>query len=521
MPEAWIPYLRYLRGSRVRLSKLVVALFFLIWMALNLTVGPYVPFREHAVGILYLVVMQVINMGVAYDMVLLLCASFTRDGDPPRLEQLDRSPQVALLYLSCNDAMPEALSRLENQTYENYEVFVLDDSTDETYKSLVNSYGYRTIRRGHRRGAKAGNLNHWLSLYGDRFEYFVVLDNGGFLKSTFIEEMLKHAEHPDNAQVAIFQSLTRAWNVSRTFPRLLDAMHPLEACLNVRVLNQCNSMLCWGHNILCRTRPFQEIDGFDENFATEDFATNLRLIECGYQSKAVNVISYDAASETTQFHAMRMTRWARGTLETAVSRSWDLPFATKLRMFMGVHSYTRWFFYALAMLLVVWGYRVTWKQLHVTLFLAFRWHHPGIILYPLAVMLLYISYSLLMRPLWVTRLVHVSWREYWGHSLLSTAVGFYAIFHLLRGQISSLFGKKAKFNIGEKRWYRSSFWDILKGMKWTVLFILALAIGLIWNPVARVIHFVWYAPLFLSPLIIYRAQNTPVEIGNSRPGKES
>ena len=72
-------------------------------------------------------------------------------------------------------------------------------------------------------------------------------------------------------------------------------------------------MLCWGHNILCRTRPFQEVGGFDEKFATEDFATNLHLIECGYQSKAVNVVSYDATSETAQFHTMRMIRWARGT----------------------------------------------------------------------------------------------------------------------------------------------------------------------------------------------------------------
>jgi cellulose synthase/poly-beta-1,6-N-acetylglucosamine synthase-like glycosyltransferase len=453
--------------------------------------------------------MEVINMGIAYEVALLLCASFIRNGDPPKLDRLARSPRVALLYLSCNDAMPEALSRLNNQTYENYKLFVLDDSTDEAYKALVDSYGYETVRRGHRLNAKGGNLNHWLSLYGAQFEYFVVLDNCGILESDFIEEMLKYAEHPDNAQVAIFQSLTKAWNISRPFSRLLDAMNPLDACLNMRVLNRCDSMLCWGHNILCRTRPFQEIGGFDENFATEDFATNLRLIECGYQSKVVNVLSYDATSETAQFHAMRMTRWASGTLETAMSKSWDLPFATKLRMFMGVHCYARWFFYILGMLLVVWGYHVTWQQLYITAFFAFRWHLPHLVLYPLAIIFLYILYGVLVRPLWVTRLTRISWREYWGYSLLITAVCFYAAFYLTIGQIKSLLGKKARFIIYEKRWFRSSLWDIVTGMRWTVLLSLVVAIGFIRNPVGWVIHFVWYIPLFLSPLIIYWAQNTP------------
>ena len=83
---------------------------------------------------------EVINIGIAYEAVLLLCASFIRDGDPPKLDQLGRLPRVALLYLTCNDAMPKALSRLNNQTYKNHKVFVLDDSTDET-QNVARSLG--------------------------------------------------------------------------------------------------------------------------------------------------------------------------------------------------------------------------------------------------------------------------------------------------------------------------------------------------------------------------------------------
>jgi cellulose synthase/poly-beta-1,6-N-acetylglucosamine synthase-like glycosyltransferase len=496
----------------MKLNKLVVSLFFLVWMALNLAIGLCLPFQRYAVvSIPYLLVAEVINIGLAYEVTLFLCSSFIRDENPPQLDHLVRHPRVALLYLSCNDAMPEALSRLNNQTYENQKIFVLDDSTDAAYKALVDSYDYAIVRRGHRRKAKAGNLNHWLSLYGDQFEYFVVLDNGGILEDEFIEDMLKYAEHPDNAQVAIFQSVTEAWNTNRPFSRLLDATSPLNAYLNLQVLNRSDSMLCWGHNILCRTTPIQKIGGFDEDSVTEDFATNLRLIECGYQSKAVNVYSYDATSETVQFHAVRMARWASGTLETAISKSWDVPLATKLRMFMGVYSYARWFFYTLGMLLVVWGYQVNWKQVKITLFFAVRWHLPHLALYPLAIILIYTLYDLVLRPLWVTHLTSVSWKEYWGHSLLYTSVCFYALSHLTISQVKSLLGKKAQFIIPEKRWFKSSLWDILRGMKWTVLLSLVVAAGLVSNPLARILHFIWYIPLFLSPVIIYWVQNAPAE----------
>ena len=500
--------------GEVKLSKLVVGLFFFVWITLDIAIGLCLPLRKLAFGMPYLLVMEIINIGIAYDVVLLFCVSFLKkSGDPPKLGRLDRSPPVALLYLSCNDAMPEALSRLNNQAYENYRIFVLDDSTDEAYRAMVESYDYDIISRGHRRGAKAGAINNWLALYGDQFEYFVVLDHDGITENTFIEEMLKYAEHPDNAQVAIFQSLTKAWNTARLFPRLIDAMHTLEMRLHMQVFNQSDSMLCWGHNMLCRVKPFQEIDGFIEDFATEDFATNLHLIECGYQSKAVNVISYDTASETAQFHAMRITRWASGNLEVAISKSWDLPLATRLRMFMGVHCFSEWFFYVLGMLLSVWGYRVTWKQLQVITFFAFRWHTPVLVWYPLAIILLYILYGIVFRPYWVTRLIGISWQDYWGHSILRMAVNYYALFHIFTGQVKSLLGRKARFIIGEKRWFPSSLWDIVRGMRWTMVVIGFIAVGLVWNPVGRVVHFIWYIPLFLSPLIVHWVQNVAVEEG--------
>ncbi|MCP4360460.1 MAG: glycosyltransferase [Chloroflexi bacterium] len=498
-------------------DKLFVGMFFLTWLALNFVIGLHVLFLGRVQDFLYFVVIQIIHIGLAYDFVVLICATFLPELTPSKLPQLERSPTVALLYLCCDDAMSVALSRLNNQTYKNYDVYVLDDSIDEVNQLMVDSFGYSTIRRGHRRGAKAGNLNHWLAQFGEQYEYFVVLDNDCILKPSFLIEMLKYAEHPDNNTTAIFQSVKRAWNTRQLFPRWLDAMNAYQAIIDLQVFNRCHSLFATT-NMMCRTQPLQEIGGFNENIVTEDFATSVTLIEQGYQCQAVNVVSYYATSETVQIHTRRMTRWARGTLETAVSKSWAVPLATKLRMFMSVYSFSLWFFYLISMLFVVWIYRVTWNQLYITMFFAFRWQQPDIIIRPLALILAYALYGFIIRPLLVTRLAAVSWKIYWSHAILNMSIGFYAAFDLFIGQLSSLIGRKAKFTTGDKRWFQSSFWHIVSGMKWTIIIMILIAIGLVQNPVGRFVYLPWYLPLFFSPWVIYRAQNAHTEyMDNHQP----
>jgi len=492
----------------MKINKYIVGFFYLFWLFFNCTIGLTISYNNHiVVTISYLLIMFIINIGIAYDLSLLVCATFSKAVNIKRIDSMERFPKVALLYLACDDALHESLSILNNQTYNNYSIFVLDDSRQSDNKTLIDGYSYQTIRRGHRRGAKAGNINNWLFIYGNQFEYFVVLDNGGMLEPTFIEKMLQYAEHPENSDTAIFQSITKAWNTQRLFTRILDANFPFEKLLQLRVFNHCDSMFCWGHNILCRTKPFLKINGFDERFATEDIATNLRLIECGYNSKAVDIISYDLASETVQFHATRLTRWARGNLETAISKSWNLPFATKLRMLMGVYHFSRWPFYLIGMIIVIWGYKISWNQIYISFFLLKQWNQFYLILYPMITICFYIFYGTIARPIWVKKLTGIPLKTYWIYGILYTSVCFFALFPMAIGQIKSIFGSRAGFVIAEKRWFKTSLWGIITGMRWTVLASIFLAAGLLLNPVACYIHFFWYVPLFCSPLILHFIQN--------------
>jgi len=319
--------------------------------------------------------------------------------------------------------------------------------------------------------------------------------------------MLLYAEHQANKKTAVFQSKRLAWNTARLFPYWMNINRELTGLIDLNVFNRSDSMLFGGHGILCRTKTFMEINGFVEEFATEDFATSLELIEQGYKVQAVNVASYELESETVQFHTVRLVRWARGTLETVISKTWNIPFSTKLRMFMGGYHYFQWIFYLFGIILIIWGYPVTWKQIRIVAFLYSHWGYTSRLIIPAVVILIYIVYAFFIRPLWIAKLTEVSLIDYFGHFLLSVSVGFYAVFHITVGQIDSLCGEKAKFIIGQKDWYRTTIWDIIKGMRWTMFTILVIFIGILKNPVASIIHFIWYFPLITSPSVLYCVQN--------------
>jgi cellulose synthase/poly-beta-1,6-N-acetylglucosamine synthase-like glycosyltransferase len=501
----------------MKAQRYFLALFFLTWVALNVLLGLCVPLRRWMVSIPYLLIVETINISLAYEFTLLLCVTFLPGKDLPKLINLETSPNVALLYLSFNDAMREALARLSEQNYSQCDVFVLDDSTDADCRALVDRYPYPVIRRENRAGQKAGAINHWLAAYGSGYDYFVVLDNDTILGPQFVENVLKYAEHPKNADVAMFQSSIYAWNTDRLFPYLMGANANLVALLSLRVLNQTDSMLCTGHNMMCRTNSHQEIGGFVEEFATEDFSTTLRLREAGYRCQAVDVVSYDCASETAWFHTSRLIRWSRGTLETALSKRWQIPLATQLRVFMSVHHYWQWFAYVLGALLAIWAYRLTWHQLRLLNFVLVRWGMSWRAYLPMIVIVSYLLYGVIIRPLWLCRVARIRLRDYWAMTLLAMALGYYSVYYVAVGQILSLLGSRARFRPANKYWYRTTLWQVLSEMRWSMLVSVLMVIGLYFNPVGRVLHLFWYAPLLLAPLIIVWIQNYPPK---TSPGHE-
>ena len=75
------------------------------------------------------------------------------------------SPRVAILYTTANDFVAASAESCLRQSYPNFMLYLLDDSSDESYKAMVDEFAARdpkriqVVRRPDRKGFKAGNLN--------------------------------------------------------------------------------------------------------------------------------------------------------------------------------------------------------------------------------------------------------------------------------------------------------------------------------------------------------------------------
>ena len=497
----------------MNIKNLFLLCFFSILISLNVLVGVFMADFLYLPSVIAFIILELVNILVAYRLSEFICSLLVRDDDLPSLPALETTPRVALLYTTFNDAMPKVLESLTQQTYPNYEVFVLDDSTESEYRSLIDSYGYQTVRRAERTGFKAGALNNWLSLHGQEYQYLIILDSDSLLDNDFIERMVKYGEHPANSNVAIFQSKWRIWNTQNRFPRLLGSILPVWFFPLEKLANEYETPLVMGHNNMFRVALLEDAGGFDERFVCEDLATSLNLLERGYACKYVNVISYEASPETIKSYATRHIRWATGTVEVAKQGTRDVSFITNLHVLVGALSYLIYLAYLPGMLIVTWGFASSISDVSTLFYFIFS----GAIIHtwlfaPLVLIGFYVVNFVFLR-LYIARKLHVPSLTYFAGTLIFPSIDIYMMVPLVVGLIRTLFGKKVHFTVTDKKTSPASFMGIVSQMKFGLVIWALLLIGVIRNPMSLLFNFFWLIPYAAAPFMLYAVQRAVSQQG--------
>ena len=177
-------------------------------------------------------------------------------------------------YQSCN-RLKIALNSVLSQTYNNYEVLIMDDGSTDGTSEMVNSfkdprifYNWQTNSRGpakpRNRGIKLAKGN-WIAF----------LDSDDVWKPDKLKICMEYA---DNQVDLIYHDLQIISNKSRIFGRKIAKTRKLKKPILLNLL--LNGNLICNSSVLVRKDLIDKVGGINENrnlVAAEDYNTWLRI----------------------------------------------------------------------------------------------------------------------------------------------------------------------------------------------------------------------------------------------------
>jgi membrane glycosyltransferase len=283
------------------------------YLVLCVPVLVFAPSRSSLTWVLFAVSYSCLALALALDLSEVGLGSALPPHAHPKLDHVCRNQtRVAVLYVCCDDHDLEALRNLRKLA--GVDVYVLDDSEVPASCEPTDLPGLQVVRRKGRLGFKAGNLNHWLELYGANYRYFIILDSDSLISTEAIWELVAYAEHPGNRDVAIVQSSIQP-RPGNQFQQLLGC----HAGPRLHVLRRLHDRIGWslshGHNNLHRVAAILAVGGFGLAASCEDTVVSLDLVRQGWRIILVDTASHDAEPESAFSFRRREVRWGRQTAE--------------------------------------------------------------------------------------------------------------------------------------------------------------------------------------------------------------
>jgi len=247
-------------------------------------------------------------------------------------------PKVAILYTTMNDFSERAALSCLCQDYDNYDVYILDDSTDHEILRRIDDFVSRNpghlylIRRDLKKGFKAGNLNHALGMISGKYDYFSISDADGTLPKSFIKRLLPYFSI--SSSIGFIQANQRSDPEQRnSFTKDLSLNTDLHWKYYLPAKNYFGFVMFYGHGALIRSDVWKEAGGFPDTI-TEDLAFSSIIRERGYEGIFVDdVICYEEFPDDYLQFRNRNERWVKGTAEYLIKWFPALCFSNKVRWY--------------------------------------------------------------------------------------------------------------------------------------------------------------------------------------------
>lgn len=256
-----------------------------------------------------------------------------------------------------------AQSLLDRGAAQGFEIFVLSDTTDpdvyvkETAAAqlLRDSLGdalpvwYR--RRTANVNRKAGNIEDFVTRWGARYDYMIVLDADSVLSADTLLTLVREMSADSN--LGLLQTVPRLVGGDTLFARLQQFAGAVYGPVVARGIAawQGDDGNYWGHNAIIRTRAFAAAAGlphlpgrkpFGGLILSHDFVEAALLRRAGWSVRMLPTLrgSWEESPPTLLDVAARDRRWAQGNIQhLAVVGARGLAWPNRVHMWIGVMSY--------------------------------------------------------------------------------------------------------------------------------------------------------------------------------------
>ncbi len=189
--------------------------------------------------------------------------------------------------------------------------WILDDGGSDAVRDMAAELGARYVRRLSNNGAKAGNVNHALSLSSGGF--FAIFDADFVPKEDFLYETVPFFI---DSNVAFVQTPQTYGNIKNLVSSGAGFMQSVFYRFIQPGRNRFNAAFCVGTNVIFRREAISDIGGMFTDSKSEDVWTSLLLHENGWRSVYIPVtLAVGDAPETVEDYTKQQLRWASGGFE--------------------------------------------------------------------------------------------------------------------------------------------------------------------------------------------------------------
>jgi len=198
-----------------------------------------------------------------------------------------------------------------------HRTWILDDGRSDDVQALAEELGCHYVRRLSSNGAKAGNINHALSI--TRGEFFCVFDADFVPKPEFLVETVPFFV---NSNVAFVQTPQTYGNLINMVSRGAGYMQAVFYKFIQPGRNHFNAAFCVGTNVIFRRAAINDIGGIYTDSKSEDVWTSLMLHERGWKTIYIpRTLAVGDAPETIEAYTKQQLRWATGGFEIMLTHN--------------------------------------------------------------------------------------------------------------------------------------------------------------------------------------------------------